>query len=64
MTLNPHQSEPNNPLLPPPQPKDPANTRPPFNLTSMAVQVWVIQTWLAAERARKQEKVQAEQINL
>ena len=41
-------------LLPPLEPKDPPATRPPFNLPSMAVQVWIIQTWLATERTRKQ----------
>ena len=40
--------------LSPPGPQDPPATRPPFNLTSMAVQIWMIQTWLATERTRKQ----------
>ena len=40
--------------LPPPEPQDQSATRPPFNLTSMAVQIWMIQTWLATERAKKQ----------
>jgi len=40
--------------LAPPEPPDQPATRPPFNLTSMAVQIWMIQTWLQVERTRKE----------
>jgi hypothetical protein len=53
MTSSPHHAETSNPLLPPPEPMDQAGTRPPFNLTGMAVQVWLIQTFLARERTKK-----------
>lgn len=50
--------------LAPPQPRDAPATRPTFNLPSMAVQVWLIQTWLTTERARKQAAKEASDISL
>jgi hypothetical protein len=43
-------------ILSPPQPMDHKTTRPPLNLASMATQIWMIQTFLAAEREKKEKK--------
>ena len=41
--------------LAPPQPMDPISTRPELNVPHMVLQIRGIQTFLAAERAKKEE---------
>jgi len=47
---------PPDPQLPPPEPKDQPNTRPPLDLPHVINQVRGVQTFLAWEAARKEQK--------